>query len=202
MGMQTNWPRFIEVTNAKRKSHLKAARDWNSVNSWLSLTLIFLGAITTFFSLLKHIPNYVVAAVAALSTLLSAVLAFLRAADRRQQQLQASNEFGTLMMKMVRCETEPEYEKLWEDYNKSLSNEPFLPQKFEVKDDFDFSMTPELMMVVRDKDKFENENDATQNHRANENLNGEIFFQSEPGSEKIELLEKNNKEEQNYQSLA
>ena len=106
------------------------------------------------------------------------------------------------MMKMVRCETEPEYEKLWEDYNKSLSNEPFLPQKFEVKDDFDFSMTPELMMVVRDKDKFENENDATQNHRANENLNGETFFQSEPGSEKIELLEKNNKEEQNYQSLA
>ena len=172
------------------------------MNSWLSLTLIFLGAITTFFSLLKHIPNYVVAAVAALSTLLSAVLAFLRAADRRQQQLQASNEFGTLMMKMVRCETEPEYEKLWEDYNKSLSNEPFLPQKFEVKDDFDFSMTPELMMVVRDKDKFENENDATQNHRANENLNGETFFQSEPGSEKIELLEKNNKEEQNYQSLA
>ena len=105
---------------------------------------------------MKYIPNYVVAAVAALSTLLSAALAFLRAADRRQQQLQASNEFGTLMMKMVRCETEPEYEKLWEDYNKSLSNEPFLPQKFEVKDDFDFSMTPELMMVLSDKDKFEN----------------------------------------------
>ena len=58
------------------------------------------------------------------------------------------------------------------------------------------------MMVARDKDKFENENDVTQKHRANENLNGEIFFQSEPGSEKIELLEKNNKEEQNYKSLA
>ena len=202
MGMQTNWSRFIEVTNAKRKSHLKAARYWNKVNSWLSLSLIFLGAMTTFFSLVKYIPNYVVAAVAALSTLLSAVLAFLRAADRRQQQLQASNEFGTLMMKMVRCETEPEYEKLWEDYNKSLSNEPFLPQKFEVKDDFDFSMTPELMMVLSDKDKFENENDVTQNYRTNEHLNGEPFLHLEPGSEKTELLEKNIKEEQNYQSLA
>ena len=87
MGMEYNWKQFIDVTNAKRKGHLRAARYWNSVNSWLSLTLIFLAAITTFFSLVESIPNYAVSAVAVLSTLLSAVLAFLRAADRRQLQL-------------------------------------------------------------------------------------------------------------------
>ena len=151
MGMEYNWKQFIDVTNAKRKGHLRAARYWNSVNSWLSLTLIFLAAITTFFSLVESIPNYAVSAVAVLSTLLSAVLAFLRAADRRQLQLQSSQQFSKLMMKMVRCETEKEYEQLWKDYNKVLSDEPFLPKKFAVKEDSVYSMTPELIEVIQKK---------------------------------------------------
>ena len=84
MGMQKNWSQFIEVTNANRKSHSKAARYWNSVSFCSSLILIYLGALTTFFSLVDFISKYVVAAIATLVTLLSAVQAFLRAADRKQ----------------------------------------------------------------------------------------------------------------------
>ena len=175
MGMQTNWKRFIEVTNAKRKGHMKAARHWDSVNSWLSLTLIFLAAITTFFSLVETIPDYAVSAVAALSTLLSAIVAFLRAADRRQLQLQSSRQFSKLMMKMVRCETEKDYEALWREYNKALSDEPFLPKKFAMKEDFDYSMTPELMEVIREKDKIVHEGEM----KANENLDCKNHLQPE-----------------------
>ena len=74
---------------------------------------------------------------AAINTLLSAVIAFLCAADRQQLQLQASHEFRILMVKMVRCEKHNEFEELREDYHKGLTNEPFLPLNFEVKEDFD-----------------------------------------------------------------
>ena len=37
MGMQKNWSQFIEETNAKSKSHLKAASYWNCVSSCLKL---------------------------------------------------------------------------------------------------------------------------------------------------------------------
>ena len=191
MGMEYNWKQFIDVTNAKRKGHLRAARYWNSVNSWLSLTLIFLAAITTFFSLVESIPNYAVSAVAALSTLLSAVLAFLRAADRRQLQLQSSQQFSKLMMKMVRCETEKEYEQLWKDYNKVLSDEPFLPKKFAVKEDFEYSMTPELMEVIQKKDKIVHE----LGEKVNENLDGETNSDSKEKASS----EKKNKVKQNHQ---
>ena len=193
MGMEHNWKQFIKVTDAKRKGHLKAARYWNGVNSWLSLTLIFLAAITTFFSLVESIPNYAVSVVAALSTLLSAVLAFLRAADRRQFHLQSSQHFSKLMIKMVRCEKEEEYEQLWRDYNKALSDEPFLPRKFAIKEDFKYSMTPELMAVIRDKDKIVH--DAK--NKANENLDGEMNPQLKTDSKEKE--EKKNKEKQNHQ---
>ena len=191
MGMEYNWKQFIDVTNAKRKGHLRAARYWNSVNSWLSLTLIFLAAITTFFSLVESIPNYAVSAVAVLSTLLSAVLAFLRAADRRQLQLQSSQQFSKLMMKMVRCETEKEYEQLWKDYNKVLSDEPFLPKKFAVKEDFVYSMTPELMEVIQKKDKIVHE----LGDKVNENLDGE----TNSDSKEKESSEKENKVKENHQ---
>ena len=191
MGMEYNWKQFIDVTNAKRKGHLRAARYWNSVNSWLSLTLIFLAAITTFFSLVESIPNYAVSAVAALSTLLSAVLAFLRAADRRQLQLQSSQQFSKLMMKMVRCETEKEYEQLWKDYNKVLSDEPFLPKKFAVKEDFKYSMTPELMEVIQKKDKIVHE----LGEKVNQNLDGETNSDSKEKASS----EKKNKVKQNHQ---
>jgi hypothetical protein len=52
------------------------------------------------------------------------------------------------MLKMVRVETEREYEELWKEYNKELLREPFLPAKLEVKDKTEFSMSPRFQMVV------------------------------------------------------
>ena len=72
----------------------------------MSLTSIFLEA---FFWLVKYTPNHLLAYVAAISTLLSAVVAFLRFADQRQLQLQVSREFVVLRMKMVRCGTHNEF---------------------------------------------------------------------------------------------
>lgn len=94
------------------------------------------------FSLVKRIPNHAVAAIAALVTLLSAIQASQKPADRRHLQHQSSQELSELMLKMVRCETETEYEKLLEEYNKALSDDPLLAQKFQVKEDFNFSMIP------------------------------------------------------------
>ena len=39
-----------------------------------------------------------------------------------------------------------------EDYHKVLTNEPFVPLNFVVKDEFDYSTTPEPMKVARKKD--------------------------------------------------
>ena len=106
------------------------------------MILILLGGTTTLFSLVKRIPNHAVAAIAALVTLLSAIQASQKPADRRHLQHQSSQELSELMLKMVRCETETEYEKLLEEYNKALSDDPLLAQKFKVKEDFNFSMIP------------------------------------------------------------
>ena len=106
------------------------------------MILILLGGTTTLFSLVKRIPNHVVAAIAALVTLLSAIQASQKPADRRHLQHQSSQELSELMLKMVRCETETEYEKLLEEYNKALSDDPLLAEKFKVKEDFNFSMIP------------------------------------------------------------
>ena len=76
---------------------------------------------------------------------------------------------------MVRCETEKDYEALWREYNKALSDEPFLPKKFAMKEDFDYSMTPELMEVIREKDKIVHEGEM----KANENLDCKNHLQPE-----------------------
>lgn len=67
--------------------------------------------------IVKQVPNHAIAIVAWFSTL-SAILAFIYGLDRRQLQLQSFYEFSKLMMRMVHRETEREYERIWEDYNK------------------------------------------------------------------------------------
>ena len=102
-------------------------------------------------------------------------------------------------MKMVRCETEEEYEELWSDYTKALQGEPFVPKKFEVDDDFEFTMTPELQILVRKKDgevKKPSPNDVD-NQEVAIDLNRQTSRDSLYGGEKMKLLEKNGK---NYQS--
>ena len=128
--MRKNWESFIETTKNKSKGHSQAAQHWDKIGTYLSLTLIFLGAVTTFIALVDSIPPPAVAGLAALATMLSAVSAFLRPSDRRQIQMAASREFQELMMRMVRCEEENEYENLWRLFNKAVVDAPFLPKKF------------------------------------------------------------------------
>ena len=65
--------------------------------------------------------------------------------------MESSRGFRALMLKLVRVETERDYEELWKEYNKELLGEPFLPSKFKVKEDTNFSMTPEFQIVVAQK---------------------------------------------------
>ena len=55
------------------------------------------------------------------------------------------------MLRMVRCEEEREYEILWKELNKAIINEPFLPQKYTPSVAHEWSMTPELKLVVNNK---------------------------------------------------
>lgn len=152
MGMKENWALFIKMCKSKGKSHNKAAQYWDGIGTVLSLSLIFLGALTTFMALIKAIPVTLVAGVACVATLISAISAFLRPADRRQMQSAASREFQELMMKMVRCEGEQEYEELWRDLNKAIVDAPFLPKKFVEHIDIEWTMTPELSRLIEEKE--------------------------------------------------
>ena len=152
MGIEENWQNFINITKSKSKSHMQASLYWDRWNHFFSLSLILLGAVTTFFSLIDDIPGFVVSSVAALTTLFSAITAYMRPHDRRQIQTEAAKDFKVLMMRMVRCEVEADYENLWNDLNHLLSEEPFLPKKFTSHDvDFDWTMTPELRLVAMEK---------------------------------------------------
>jgi len=66
--------------------------------------------------------------------------------------MSSSKGFRTLMLKMVRCEVEREYEELWKEYNKELTTEPFLPKKYQVKAKTTLSMSPEFKIVVKTKE--------------------------------------------------
>ena len=151
MGIEENWESFVNMTRAKAESHGKVAQHWDRIHNILSMTLIFLSAMTTLSTLLPMLSNYVAAALGAVTTLVSAITGSLNPSARRQQQMESSRGFRALMLKMVRVETERDYEELWKEYNKELLGEPFLPSKFKVKEDTNFSMTPEFQIVVAQK---------------------------------------------------
>ena len=56
-------------------------------------------------------------------------------------------------MRMIRCETERDYEELWNEYNKIILVEPFVPSKFAKSCDVPYTMTPELIIVIGEKDE-------------------------------------------------
>lgn len=102
---------------------------------------------------MKSVPTFVVSALAALTTLTSAINAFMRPHDRRQLQITSAKEFKVLMLRMVRCETEAEYETLWRELNRAVTDEPFLPKKFKTgEEDLSWTLTQELQMIIAEKD--------------------------------------------------
>ena len=151
MGIKENWSSFVSMTKAKADSHGKVAQYWDSTHNIMSLSLIALSAMTTLSTLLP-ITHYVAATLGAITTLLSAVAGSLAPSTRRQQHMESSKGFRSLMLKMVRVETEREYEELWREYNKEMITEPFLPHKYKVKDNADFAMTPEFDLIVKQKE--------------------------------------------------
>ena len=153
MGMKENWKLFVESAKSKADSHMKVAQYWDNVHNSINITLIFFSAVTTVLVLLKtYIPFFITAAVSGITTLLSAIAGFLQPSQRRQIQLESSKDFRTLMLRMIRCETESEYEELWREYNKVIVSEPFVPKKFVVDCDIPYTMTPELIIVIDEKE--------------------------------------------------
>ena len=54
---------------------------------------------------------------------------------------------------MIRCETSREYEELWNEYNKALLAEPFVPKKFVVQSEVPYSMSDELTILIAQKEE-------------------------------------------------
>ena len=51
-----------------------------------------------------------------------------------------------------RCETDSEYENLWKEFNKEIVSEPFLPNKYKVVVEQEYTMTPELLILIDEKE--------------------------------------------------
>jgi hypothetical protein len=151
MGIETNWKSFVELTRAKAESHENLAHYWDKVHNILSLILIVLSALTTLFTLLP-VNSYISSGFGGLTTIASAIAGSVNPGLKRQQQLEATRVFRALMLKMVRVETEREYEELWKDFDKELLTEPFLPEKYKVEEETEFCMSPEFLMVVAKKE--------------------------------------------------
>ncbi|XP_066929061.1 uncharacterized protein [Clytia hemisphaerica] len=151
--MRRNWNRFIEVTETKSKAHEREANYWDNVHTVFSLLTIFLGAATTFLSLIKAVPTFAISGIAAANTLISTVIAFIKPHDRRQKHDFSAKEFKVLMMRMVRAETEREYEELWRELNKALVEEPSVSTSGKKNNQvMTWSITPELLLVIGEKE--------------------------------------------------
>ena len=151
MGMNDNGQSFLNMTKAKAEAHAKAAQYWDKIAFVMNIIMIVLSAFTTLATLLP-ISKYVASGLGAAATLVSSVVGFLNPSLKRQQQEAASSGFRSLMMKMVRVETEREYKELWKEYGKELLGEPFLPAKYKVKADTDFTMSSEFVLLVATKE--------------------------------------------------
>ena len=98
-------------------------------------------------ALLEGVPKEVLAGIGATSTMLAAASSFLKSADRRQIHEKTSRNFRSMMVKMISCESEKDYEKYWADFNREIMDEPMMPKKFVKSFKMRYTMTPELREV-------------------------------------------------------
>ena len=150
MGIKNNWESFVKMTKARAESHHRLAQYWNKLHLALSLTLMILATLTTVATLLP-VSNYYATGLGIASSLVSAINSALHPSQLRQREMEASKSFRTLMLRMVRVETEREYEELWKTFNHELLNEPFLPQSFQEQEHVHLGMTPEFQLIVQCK---------------------------------------------------
>merc|ERR1719285_202925 len=116
--MKKNWQLFIESTRAKAEAHEKVAQHWATVNTYLGLLLTIVSALTTVIAAIPALPEMVTVGVSGATTLLSATLGFLQPSQRKEDQCDAAREFRSLMVKMIHCESDEQYQTLWEEYTK------------------------------------------------------------------------------------
>ena len=105
-------------------------------------------------ALLNGVPKEVVACIGAVSTMLAAAASFLKSADRRQIHEKTSRGFRSLLVKMISCESESDYEKYWADFNREIMDEPIMPKKYAKNFKMRFIMTPELREVGTKSSEF------------------------------------------------
>jgi hypothetical protein len=98
-------------------------------------------------ALLEGVPKEVVAGIGATSTMLAASASFFKSSDRRKLHEKTSRGFRSLMVKMISCETEADYEKYWAEFNREIMDEPMMPKKYAKNFKMRFIMTPELREV-------------------------------------------------------
>ena len=98
-------------------------------------------------ALLDGVPKEVVACIGAVFTMMAAAASFLKYADRRQIHEKTSTGFRSLLVKMISCESESDYEKYWADFNREIMDEPIMPKKYAKNFKMRFTMTPELREV-------------------------------------------------------
>ena len=98
-------------------------------------------------ALLDGVPKEVVACIGAVSIMMAAAASFLKSADRRQIHEKISKGFRSLLVKMITCESESDYEKYWADFNREIMDELIMPKKYAKNFEMRFTMTPELREV-------------------------------------------------------
>ena len=151
MGISDNWESFVNMTKAKAETHSKLAQYWNKVHHSLGIITLFLASLTTVATMMP-ISMYFATALSILSSFISGITTALHPSNQRQIQMDSSKSFEKLMLRMVRVETEREYEELWKEYNWELLSEPFVAEGLKVVDNSNLGMTPEFTIVVRHKE--------------------------------------------------
>ena len=136
------------LCDVKRDLDSKRARSKaNQIAAVVCIVVYCIIACTTAAALLSFIPPEVVAGFGAISTMLAATAAFLKPADKRNLPEKAARDFRSLMVQIISCETEEEYEKLWAEFNREIMEEPLVPKRFATNTDIKFIMSPELRQV-------------------------------------------------------
>lgn len=123
---------FIDVTSKKLDGHSKAANKCDCVFIGLNLTLTILSALATVLAAMDHemISNYAVPAITGAATLISAIVGFIKPGERRNRQMESAKQFSLLKFRMIDCQTEEDYQQIWNDFYAEVLDEPFLKQKY------------------------------------------------------------------------
>ena len=154
MGISKNWCKFISTCESRASAHKKVADFWAGFYQVSNLIAILFSAVSAGISMNNRAPPYAVAIVSSISALIASVVAFLRPSQRSQSHLDASKQFNSLQLSMVRCETYDEYNDLWKTFNDVVLEAPLIKVvKIEEDNSIQWTMTYKLELVVRQKEE-------------------------------------------------